>query len=185
MKEQGTMFSAPMVRAIDAGRKTQTRRLASSPLAKLPPGRQLWVRETFRFDTAYDNLKPVDCPPRAAVWYEADGAQRGEGVAGKCRPAIHMPRFAARIGLKLESVRIEPLHAISEADAIAEGIVPFRGDPTYTHHVEIGPGAFLGGANARKAYKRLWTMLHTKAGERWEDNPDVVVLTFSKAWIDG
>lgn len=45
MTDRPIIFSAPMVRALLAGRKTQTRRLATSPLAKCLPGDRLWVRE--------------------------------------------------------------------------------------------------------------------------------------------
>jgi hypothetical protein len=180
MKEQGIMFSAPMVRAIAEGRKTQTRRLASSPLARLKPGTILWVRETFSFDVAYDTLKPKHAPVRAAVWFEADGRCRGGGVKGKLRPAIHMPRFAARFGLRLDEVRVEPLHEVSEGDAIAEGV----------ENISVGPGNLWkdylavpnGFFDARFSYQSLWASLH--GAENWAANPDVVVLSFSKAWVD-
>lgn len=48
-KDRGIMFSAPMVHALIAGRKTQTRRMATSPLAKCEPGDRLWVRETHAY----------------------------------------------------------------------------------------------------------------------------------------
>lgn len=190
MKEHGIMFSAPMVRAVDQDRKTQTRRLASSPLAKLKPGTILWVRETFRFDVAYDDDKPRLCPSAAAVWYAADDHVRGGGVPGKLRPAIHMPRFAARFGLKLEAVRIERLQDISERDAEAEGVTWESADPPFWYVPYIHPhsltavGVETGDRCAERSYEKLWRMLHTAEDERWEDNPDVVVLTFSKAWVD-
>lgn len=180
------MFSAPMVLAIGRGDKRQTRRLASSPLAKRQPGTILWVRETFRFDAELDGVKPSEAPKLAAVRYEADGSVRRDFqntfTSGKLRPAIHMPRFAARYGLRLEAVRTEPVQAISEADAIAEGLVwrpaPFE---AWSAMPDENWPLFR---DPRRSYAGLWRHLHKKEGQRWEDNPLVAVLSFELAWMD-
>lgn len=205
MKEQGIMFSAPMVRAVDCDRKTQTRRLASSPLAKLRPGTMLWVREAWRTMAMFDTFKPVKLrekyeasaftPAAMPVLYEADEHRRGQWPddepaveawgPGKLRPSIHMPRFASRIGLRLEDVRIEPLQRISHDDAIAEGIEREDGGwKSYETYPDgsAHPHAVVPNRSPRTSYRELWSSLH--GATSWEANPDVVVLIFSKAWID-
>lgn len=68
MKDRGIIFSAPMVQALLDGRKTQTRRLASSPLRTLSPGDRLWVRETCRAAETDDGWDITQ--------YRADGLRR-------------------------------------------------------------------------------------------------------------
>lgn len=87
MKEYPIIFSAPMVRALLEGRKTQTRRLASSPLAKVQPGDRLWVRESFHPEGTYMADHPGDA--RSMGW----------------KPSIHMPRSASRLTLHVTDVR--------------------------------------------------------------------------------
>ncbi len=129
MKERPILFSAPMVRAILAGTKTQTRRVVKAkhlpwldnsvlnfldgkwnqrPLPYGQPGDRLWVRETSRAHEITTKEAEADTPLQ-------DGY-------GKLRPSIHMPRWASRITLEVTGVRVERLHDISIADAIAEGV---------------------------------------------------------------
>lgn len=166
-----------MVRALIAGRKTQTRRLASSPLRHCEVGDRLYVREHWRVAPAYDDLPPSDLGGDMSVLFLADGgvlnAVMNEAMPwGKHRQGMHMPRWASRLTLILEGVRVERLHAITSTDAIAEG-------------VERAPGGwrnYLDPARsvpfADTAYKFLWQSLHQGEGQRWEDNPEVLVLTF-------
>lgn len=96
------------------------------------PGDRIWVRETWSSDFA--NYYPND-----RVWYAADNNRQLDidmvdgvrciyspesdvHVPFRWHPSIHMPRWASRILLEITDVRVERLNAISEEDAIAEGM---------------------------------------------------------------
>ncbi len=94
------------------------------------PGERLWVRETWGLCAPFDftdfhresvrGWTKADILEQWNVEYRADW---GDGNQESCfwRPAIHMPRWASRIELKLRRVRVERVSAITEADARAEG----------------------------------------------------------------
>lgn len=134
------IFNTPMVQAILSGTKTVTRRVikpptyvdgekdyphsfriiqsgsaAGLPIEYLPyhAGEILYVRETFAFD--YGNCEDEGT---FSIFYKADGK---ESPTGKWSPAIHMPKEAARIFLRVTDVRVERLREISALSAIDEG----------------------------------------------------------------
>jgi len=202
VKERPILFNAPMIRAILANTKTQTRRIfkpdrmtwdangrytthamrggelsttgsgpfkPSSWLHYCPygqPGDRLWVRESFaRVPTACGSEDIV-----FAADYQ-DGSDRAAGV--RYTPSIHMPRHASRITLEITRVRVETLQDISEADALAEGIVRQPdggyglGDTTHYHFT-----------NPRYSYFSLWEAIN---GEGSVDaNPFVWCVSFSR-----
>lgn len=148
------------------------------------PGEAMWVRENFRMDAVLDGKKPSEAPEPCRVWYEAGPAGNWAALGfGKLHPSIHMPRHCSRIDLTCTATRVERLHAITEEDAIAEGLsyippstglnlVPkgtrwgFDGLPPEEWQ-EDGPEA---------AYQRLWAHLHGQAS--WDANPLVWVYSF-------
>ena len=134
-KELPILFNGEMVRAILADRKTQTRRprIGGEP-PRYQVGDRLYVRERMRvLDTRSDIYgRPGD--RKCDVRYEADGfectvpqparlitVQPGHCAANGCW------REAARIWLEVVGVRAECVSAITEADALAEGIQPQDG----------------------------------------------------------
>lgn len=119
--DRGIMFSGAMVRALLAGTKTQTRRLATSPLRHVKPGDRLYVRETGNWSTVKSS---IDGGSFGFTFYAADSERgRSEFFDDKNRPAIHMPRWVSRLTLVVTENRRQDLWNISSADAIAEGLL--------------------------------------------------------------
>lgn len=134
MSEKPILFNTEMVRAILDGRKTQTRRLIKpaplgqvmrygKPVVRPPvePGDTLWVRETWKqYTTGTAGAGLID-----GYLYKADEPLDTTGmmVEDRWHPSIHMPWRAARIFLKVKSVRAGRLQDYFDAScAHAEGI---------------------------------------------------------------
>lgn len=199
MKERPILFSGPMVRAILDGRKTQTRRVcigqrelsraADFQISRCPhgqPGDKLWVRETWAVGDIYDKDAPRHLPApdgecRLAVDYAAnDERVWNEYDQGRWRPSIHMPRWASRITLEIESVRVERVQEISEEDAKSEGTPD---DALVHYYCEEGNDDDPIGnhrCNWRYGFSRLWDSINLKRGFGWEANPLVWVITFRR-----
>ena len=203
MKERPILFSAPMVRAMLDGRKTQTRRIANEfdhehgkmdALLKRYPDQQgcphgclgdfLWVREAWRASSAHDDISPRDIPRCDAIEYAASPEHV---LTGKTRPGIYMPRWASRITLEITGVRVERLQDIREQDAIAEGIERGKDFPGWYRGPLAGDchGLKLSGKNFRiptafpkLAYRALWESIN--GADRWDANPWVWVIEFKR-----
>lgn len=200
MKERPILFSAPMVRALRAGTKTQTRRAVNDRhIDAAPPacffqwlrercpygqtGDRLWVRETWQHSNF--PLGPYD--ESCTVFYRADymddphgpdGEKSPEGRYRNWKPSIHMFRSASRILLEVTAVRVERLQDISAADAVAEGIAR-DGDGYERFHVD--PDAPVGQSFTRNpvlAYRGLWEKINGVGA--WDKNPWVWVIEFKR-----
>jgi hypothetical protein len=227
VSDKGIIFSAPMVRALLAGRKTQTRRLlnpqpptveavrslsgsgyhwfarkpddrkwsVAGPVWAVRPltgehlpklnvpyavGDRLYVREAHSIRGVFTDVVEVGYRASENASHTEFVEQIPVALAAgakvtwpRYRPSIHMPRWASRITLPATGVRVQRLQDISEADAIAEGlewVVPGMWS--------VAPNLPIIGYDPRKVYSELWDTLHTKAGERWGDNPWIVAVTF-------
>lgn len=155
---RGIGFGLDLVRAILAGQKTQTRRLMRpqpSPSTSVPPptsdcptarvGELLYVREPW--------LRVTE-PAGVRTLYAAD---ESHATDRRFRPAMYMPRDAARLWLRVTDVRAERLRSISPADLAAEGLPPGRSLAT------------------------VWDGFYPKPGERYADDPWVWVIAFAVA----
>jgi len=178
MKERPILFSAPMVRAILDGSKTQTRRVVkdaqpagiglchwsktgwahlqlsggcSCQTVRCPygiPGDRLWVRETFNGN--------------AEVGY-AYRATEPDMNGCPWRPSIFMPRAASRILLEITDVCVQRLQKISDEDARAEGYDRSHAFP-------------------REWFALLWERINGTGS--WHANPWVWVITFQRCSHD-
>lgn len=130
-------------------------------------GDHLWVRETWRTESrAYDDLAPADMDADYSALYEVDADWSLNKTVGRLRQAIHMPRWASRLTLKVVAVKVERLQKISEEEAKAEGVELTE---TTTH-------GQCWHASYRAAFSSLWNTIHGPAA--WEADPWVVAISF-------
>jgi hypothetical protein len=200
LSERPILFNGPMVRAILAGTKTQTRRLVKPQPAEwldtheptiLPaacpygvPGDRLWVRETWSAPLKRDGSGYES----AGVLYRADplwdGMSHGD-FGWDWKPSIHMPRWASRLTLEVTDVRVQRLQDINEEDAKAEGVTPYtppHGNISLEQTVP-GPGfdgCRLGDQPHRLPFADLWDSINAKRAP-WDSNPWVWAVTFRRA----
>lgn len=213
MKSRGIIFSGADVRAVQEGRKTQTRRIIKPQPhddcgvihvgkfhpeqfsddgeyypgkphygaysddgewgCKCPygqPGDRLWVRETWA-DVRRMGFDRDLFPTGAAYKSDCEGQDSLDVAADygvKWKPSIHLPRWASRITLEIDEIRVERLNDISEEDAIAEGF----------DSSTLGTGAASFTGHARYWYKQLWNSIHGPV--LWTLNPWVFVLKFRR-----
>ena len=167
---------------------------------------QFQYRATLDWDD--DDAETVPNEPNAGGWGDLSIYGRGTRgrknfatceddltFAGPWVPAIHAPRSTSRLWLAVTEVRVQRLQDISEADALAEGVpVALEGgvdDELYCQtckgfgvHGGIGQGLGVIEVDCRdcdtavQRYGHLWNSLHTAPGERWEDNPWIVAVSF-------
>jgi hypothetical protein len=235
MRERPILMNAPMVRAILAGTKRQTRRPVkipagicaacraralphpttperATPYLRVPacecsepgtiggrypapcdPGDTLWVRETWAVGACASGFSPLELHAgtwlhdNGGCWYRADDAAPPLPISprGKWRPSILMPRWAARLFLRVTGVRVERVQDISEEDAIAEGFEPIaikvECPPPSTvviNGVAVSVASTAGGyISARDAFEATWRALY---GDSWDRNDWVWVVAFEK-----
>ncbi|ATP20378.1 hypothetical protein [Sphingobium yanoikuyae] len=190
MTDRPILFSGPMIEALLAGRKTQTRRLCryandehlvhvvqidvpSEPgwfgdeegdvrfFSGYAPGDRLWVREAWRTHKAYDDLKPSELGGEETVWPELD--RDNCDYHGRYRHGRFMPRWASRLTLVVTDVRVQRLQAITLGDICAEGL----GSSIYD---------FKPVQRAFDAWIALWDSINGEGA--WARNPWVTAVSF-------
>lgn len=181
MKERPILFSAPMVRAILDGRKTQARRIVKFPT---------WADQYEPIEINMAGLPECICIktgclsgicchygiPGDRLWVRETHMIHADEIAyaatdqplvgcDKWRPSIHMPRWASRITLEVVAVRVERLQEISPDDALREGVF----DYAQQHNL---------GGYWTTAFSRLWESVNSP--KSWSANPWVWVVEFKR-----
>lgn len=193
MTDRPIIFSAPMVRALLDGRKTQTRRILklrngiirdrsdAADCVRFFCGDRLWVRETWSAIMT-GGWTIADARRRMfeeKIVYRADGNGFEDGDGWW--PSIHMPREFSRLTLTVFDVQVQRLQDISEADAIAEGCLmdpePNEDGSHFPAEIPHERGGDIGWDCARDWFADLWDSLY--GPDAWDANPWVVALTFT------
>ena len=153
---------------------------------KCPYGQEgdiLWVRESY---------SKIEGHPFKDYIYKSTDLK---DYAIKWKPSIHMPYSACRQWLKVKAIRVERLHSVSEADAIAEGgrftdngicdswpkhITKEQAAKTgglkagWSHTGETHPDKCL--RSARSSFCNLWIKINGQ--QNWDKNPFLWVVSF-------
>jgi hypothetical protein len=185
------LFSTPMIQAILAGNKMQTRRIVKDQCEhslmdghglcrhcdhgsgyfrpKYQIGDILWVRETWYNDAVFGG--PM-------YFYRANGEFDEQFETHKLKmvgpfrwkPSIFMPKEACRIFLEVTDIRIERLNDISQEDLIAEGIsLPNYAEQAIKDVHYPDPDVI---------YSLLWENINGLGS--WDKNPWVWVVNFKQ-----
>lgn len=156
-----------IARSALAGELRELRRLPSVRVEKIRVGTLLWVREPFRMAEEHNAVSPsqaIAITGDLTVDYAADRGPRRGGF-GRLRFAREMPRTISRAVLRVIAVRREPLQDIGDFHLKAEGFA------------------------TRRDFARAWNAAVSQwqapgARRRWEDNPEVFVITFQALRIN-
>jgi hypothetical protein len=116
------------------------------------------------------------------VAYSADNAPLAKGETvdgwGPKRSSLLMPRWASRLTLEITEVRVQRLQDITEADAMAEGVVKVRDACHVIRDVDYDLVG-LCHTSPITPYAKLWDTLNgDKPGMAFDDDPWVWALTF-------
>jgi len=194
MKERPILFNAPMINAILAGEKTQTRRIVkhipdwctrAGYTCFTPKGcvsfrgvfKEYGPAEKFikcRYGEIGDELwvRETFRKQRGQILYRADYEKTKNF---KWKPSVHMSRQDSRIQLKIINIRVERLQDISDEDCYAEGIEEWLKNEE-NHPICNGKKTKF--TNVKQAFKHLWESINGEGS--WKTNPWLWVIEFER-----
>lgn len=202
MADRPILFSTPMVEAIVAGRKTQTRRIPQpQPVPFMDGDKECEVAlhydeddkrprvrlgrvittQRLRFGLG-DRLWVREAWAKTSVapiiesfdnpFTVYRAADNRSDYGGPWKPGIHMARYRSRITLLVTDIRLQRLQDMCAADSVAEGI-----ECDTCVAMRTSACQQMGCFASIKAFEKLWDSIN---GARfpWSRNPWVVALTF-------
>ena len=225
---KGLLFTPEMFLAVMTGRKTQHRRVVPGKLKQyeegwslngkaprlLPedwcqyqPGEVVCMLTTWAVAREYDHLSPLSV---AALRSDFGGGDRRiwlAGIspkpdwAGKSRPGRFLPDAMRSLmpRLKIGDVDVQRVQQISEAAAVAEGVVSpryyvetdrdssFQIDmasamkvPAVGDVMTVGTLTKVEPVGAVQLFRKLWNSINAKRKKGWSRNPQVFAIKFSR-----
>jgi len=203
MKERPILFSAPMVRAILADRKTQTRRLLNVQDEQLTTltelgviqkiavgfgegarwlpfkygtvGDRLWVKETWKAGIGWDNCKPTDIGIGACLQFAADGKARcADDFDFQDQVSWGKTRTPLFMRRWMSRITLEITAVrVERLQAITEADAEAEGVDFLRHHPDSDETL-----TAVQLYKVLWEWINGEGS--WALNPWVWIIEFRR-----
>lgn len=214
MADKPITFSAPMVRALLAGTKTQTRRLVSKPeyygcptgdcphdkqaecnaamaglvdeIARFKVGDRVYVREHWSSHIAFDGLAPRDMKRGSMIYTRADKQWHNNGDWISAHYGKH--RQAMHMPRWASRMWLEITDVrVQRLQDISETDAMAEGCNNQRPDPADDVLTIRPTNGGRLNYADLWDSLHGETGTRWADNPWIVAYTFAvhEGNIDG
>lgn len=161
-------------------------------------GDRLWVRENCwiappNFGERSDTTHTDPEGRRRLVTYDADMNDDSRELARKygvrMTPSLLMPRWASRLTLVVRSVRVERLSAITEEDALAEGVRAVTKDGTVTKFCVYDRGDYSSvpwkdmPRSARECFLSGFRAMHERRGKRASKSKREPRTTPADPWL--
>ncbi len=133
-------------------------------------GETVYVKEAWAGMASDDNVPICDMPhDPGTLFYKLAKPDAREPIRGKWRSPLFMPAWAARYFIQFTGVRPERLWAITEEDAIAEGMEP---------EGTTKPNGYEAYDDPIEEYAQLWDSINKI--HKWNTNPRVFVYSFKR-----
>lgn len=190
MKELPILFSAPMIRALLANKKTCTRRIINpQPIHDEESGYVFtgnhskmydihnWKEKFYLDNCRYGNVGDLLYVRETGYYHKeekkwfykaTDPLTDNISLGYKWKSSIHLRKEGSRIWLLNLGVKIERLQDIPKSQAIEEGIIKLSGEvlgnALYMNYLSDEPFS-----DPRQSYRSLWESINGPAS--WEANP--------------
>lgn len=158
-----------------AGRTWENDQVLYRVRPRIEVGDLLWVRETHMILEGLPGSPWPDLPHRSAsggrIVHYREGFDRSPPY--RWRPSIHMPKWAARLWLRVTDVRAQRLHDISEDDILSEGVtVSLVSEWTGVPWSDI--------PDLHTAWQLGWDHINAARGFGWDTNTWTWAFTFER-----
>jgi len=140
-------------------------------------GDKLWLRETFAVEKYDDGTRIIWPADMSAAWESSLSDVYylpSSYVVLKSKPSIHMPRRFCQTVLTINALRVERLHAITDQDALDEGVVEWF----KPRAEELKKAGIAAPDRPKYLFQLLWISLYGQAA--WDANPYVWVICTDK-----